>query len=56
MRMVLGLPFLALASALTPAVAGVCHLVPLGIVRSVGKLGDVSVALGMADDAMHPTA
>ncbi|MEW9623774.1 PQQ-binding-like beta-propeller repeat protein [Rhodanobacter geophilus] len=54
MRMAHGV--LTLALALAPAVAGACHLVPMGIAGSVGKLGDVSVAFGTADDAQHPTA
>jgi outer membrane protein assembly factor BamB len=50
-------PFmLVLALALTPAVAGACHLVPMRIVGRTGKLGEVAVALGTADDAQHPTA
>jgi len=47
---------LILVLALAPATAGACHLVPMGIVGSVGRLGDVSVAFGAADDARHPTA
>lgn len=48
--------FLILALALAPAAAGACHLELMGITGGVGKLGDVSVAFGEADDAQHPTA
>jgi hypothetical protein len=47
---------LILVLALAPAAAGACHLAPMGLVGGVGKLGDVSVAFGAADDALHPTA
>ena len=47
---------LILALALAPAAAGGCHLAPMGIAGGVAKLGDVSVAFGEADHALHPTA
>ncbi|MEW9570876.1 hypothetical protein ABQJ54_03875 [Rhodanobacter sp. Si-c] len=54
MRMVRALLCLALVPV--PAVAGTCRLAPVNIVGSVGRLGDVSVAFGAADDAQHPSA
>jgi outer membrane protein assembly factor BamB len=47
---------LVLALALAPAAAEACHLAPMRIAGSTGKLGEVSVALGAVDDARHPTA
>jgi len=42
--------------ALIPAAAGACRLRPMGIVGGAGRLGNVSVAFGEADDVLHPTA
>lgn len=47
---------LVCALALVPAAAAACHLLPMRIAGSAGRLGGVSVAFGAADDASHPTA
>ncbi len=55
MRVIHGV--LTLALALVPAVAGACcQLTPMGIVGGIGRLGELSVAFGAADDPQHPTA
>lgn len=47
---------LAAALAWVPVVAGACDPTPLPIAGGIGRLGDVSVSLGAADDPLRPTA
>ena len=44
------------ALTLAPAVSQACDLAPVQIVHSEGKVGDVTMNFGEADDAQHPTA
>lgn len=49
------LPFIA-ALVLVPALAGACDMVAMPVVHGRATAGGVTVALGAADDALHPTA
>ncbi|GGA38497.1 hypothetical protein [Dyella nitratireducens] len=45
-----------MALVLLPWFAQACDFTPVRIVQSVGKVGDITVNFGEADDAQHPTA
>jgi hypothetical protein len=47
---------LALVLVLAPVAVDACRLVPMPVVGGMGRLDDLSVAFGTADDAQHPTA
>lgn len=48
---------LVVVLAWVPVVAGACNLAPLPIIGDgIGRLGDVSVSLGAADDPLCPAA